>query len=558
MRSPLSGLLAEPRLERMLAFNGERGAILSETISRVVADRFAAAARTPEGGLEVAINDVCFHEDRRFRSTPHLTDEDRALKGRFKQLQKGLRRLSESELKEALRELVRWYAEDVVGNFNPTVYALTTRLLPVGLSLFFSPLRLGRSLSDLSQLRERILIEGQTADLARLSRRATLVVVPTHLSNMDSIVVGFALERIALPPCTYGAGKNLFDNPLLAFFMRNLGAYRVDRRIRHDLYKEVLKTYSTVLLERGYHSLFFPGGTRSRSGAIEQKLKLGLAGTALDATINLMKRGPGGGSGNGEPRGRGKPIYFVPATLNYHLVLEAQTLVDDYLKEAGKSRYIIEDDESTRIARVARYLSDMLRSHDSMTLHFSEPLDVLGHRVSPDGMSHDDRGRPVDLRPFFTINGEVRADAARDAEYTRELGERIAEAYRVDTHVLSTHLVAFALFRLLAKQSGAGSDLFHVLRGADRAELPVADVLASIGRLRAALIDLAAQRKVRLGVKVAGASPEALLEEALYFFALFHARPVARRAEGGIAVEDRGLCYYYQNRLTVYGLEAVA
>ena len=30
------------------------------------------------------------------------------------------------------------------------------------------------------------------------------------------------------------------------------------------------------MVERGYHSLFFPGGTRSRSGLIEQRLKLGL------------------------------------------------------------------------------------------------------------------------------------------------------------------------------------------------------------------------------------------------------------------------------------------
>ena len=46
-----------------------------------------------------------------------------------------------------------------------------------------------------------------------------------------------------------------------------------------DLYKEVLKTFSQVILERGMHSIFFPGGTRSRSGAVERKLKLGLAGT---------------------------------------------------------------------------------------------------------------------------------------------------------------------------------------------------------------------------------------------------------------------------------------
>ena len=53
--------------------------------------------------------------------------------------------------------------------------------------------------------------------------------------------------------------------------MHNLGAYRVDRRLKHGLYKDVLKTYSCVLIERGYHSLFFPGGTRSRIGGVERR-----------------------------------------------------------------------------------------------------------------------------------------------------------------------------------------------------------------------------------------------------------------------------------------------
>jgi hypothetical protein len=38
-------------------------------------------------------------------------------------------------------------------------------------------------------------------------------------------------------------------------------------------------------------------------------------------------------------------VYFVPTTINYALVLEAETLVEDWLKEKGRARYIIEDDE---------------------------------------------------------------------------------------------------------------------------------------------------------------------------------------------------------------------
>ena len=32
---------------------------------------------------------------------------------------------------------------------------------------------------------------------------------PTHSSNMDSVVLGWSLQRAALPPVTYGAGTYL-------------------------------------------------------------------------------------------------------------------------------------------------------------------------------------------------------------------------------------------------------------------------------------------------------------------------------------------------------------
>ena len=99
--------------------------------------------------------------------------------------------------------------------------------------------------------------------------------------------------------------------------MHNMGAYRVDRRIRARLYKDVLKAYASVMVERGYHSLFFPGGTRSRSGLIEQRLKLGLLGSAVEAFSR------------NQVQGLERRVYIVPTTINYALVLEAETLVEE-------------------------------------------------------------------------------------------------------------------------------------------------------------------------------------------------------------------------------------
>jgi glycerol-3-phosphate O-acyltransferase len=97
------------------------------------------------------------------------------------------------------------------------------------------------------------------------------------------------------------------------------------------------------MIERGYHSLFFPGGTRSRSGMVESRVKLGLAGTAIEAFARNLTRGVR------------RPVYFVPTTINYALVLEAETLIEDWLKGAGQARYIIEDDEFSRYERVLAF-----------------------------------------------------------------------------------------------------------------------------------------------------------------------------------------------------------
>ena len=88
---------------------------------------------------------------------------------------------------------------------------------------------------DLTALDSRILVQGPREHIRRLSEIGTVVFVPTHLSNLDSVVFGFAIERAGLPPAVYGAGKNLFTNPVLSYFMHNLGAYRVDRRLRAGL-----------------------------------------------------------------------------------------------------------------------------------------------------------------------------------------------------------------------------------------------------------------------------------------------------------------------------------
>jgi glycerol-3-phosphate O-acyltransferase len=515
---------------RIFEFNEQRKTIVDEVVRRV-----AAGQKDPV----FTLSDAAYLEMRRLEKS-HSPEY-----GEWRALAQKLGRMGETEALEELETLAKRYAWDVAGNFDPRVYKFASRAMAPLLGALMSPRATLKNLPhsfDLTALDGRILVDGPREHIKRLAEMGTLVFTPTHLSNLDSVVFGFALERAGLPPATYGAGKNLFTNPVLSYFMHNLGAYRVDRRLKHALYKEVLKTYSTVLIEQGYHSLFFPGGTRSRSGGVERKLKLGLAGTAIDAFGRTVEEE------------RKQPVFFIPATINYLLTLEAETLIDDFLQEEGKARYIIEDDESTRVARVAAFMQKLLGLDAACVIRFGRPLDCFGNDVDEDGMSHDACGRPVKAESFL-INKDGRAarDAVRDAEYTRELGDRICERYREDTVVMATHVVAAAAFDRLRKSVTKG-DIFAILRHKDDVRVSRADLATDIDKLLERVREQEARGKLVIGPGLAHKPGDEVLHDALRAFAGYHTNEVLSPRGSDLLLYDTRLLFYYQNRLAAHGL----
>ncbi|MCC6526549.1 MAG: 1-acyl-sn-glycerol-3-phosphate acyltransferase [Polyangiaceae bacterium] len=518
-------------------FNAEREAIVEETVRRVIASTRDTL---------FALNDAAYHEARRLDGS--RKPKDQAELEEWRRLARRLGRMSELERRDKLREIVEGYGWDVAGNFDPRVYRFSTSLVPSLVTGLLAPRKLAtlvrdpRKLFGFDALAEKFLIDGEV-DLARkLAARGTVVFVPTHSSNMDSIVFGHALDRADLPPATYGAGKNLFTNPVLAFFMRNLGAYRVDRRLRHKLYKDVLKAYSCVLIERGYHSLFFPGGTRSRSGGIERHLKLGLAGTGIEAYARTLLSG------------HERRVYFVPATINYLITLEAETLIRDYLSEAGKARYIIEDDESSRPGRMARFVSKLLGHSGAVHIRFGAALDPYGNGVDEHGVSHDHRGRPVDPASYLRdLDGSISLNPSREMQYTRQLGEELAVAYRRNAVAMATHIVAAAAFGALRRAAGT-DDLFAVLRMRDQITLSRDELAREVLGVKDRLLELEKHGEAAVSSEARRMSGGDLVEQAIQAFRGYHTSPVIQPREDGLALSDTNLLFYYQNRLAVHGV----
>lgn len=524
-----------------------RDAVVVEVRSRVL-DACLAQARTSEGmPLDVLVNDTLYHEKKRLetdKGSPAWASDLAFWDG----VKSRLGRAGSSELSSLLEAIIERFVHEVLGHFEPWVYNVSTSVIPRVLPILLnamSPRRLlGASFPDLG---ESIRLEGRIDALRRCREMGTVILAPTHVSNLDSVVLGWALYAMGMPPFTYGAGLNLFSNPVLSFFIRNLGAYRVDRRKTAPLYKDVLKEYATVTIEKGQHQLFFPGGTRARSGQVEEKLKLGLLSSGLRAYINnLANRRP-------------KPnVFIVPCTLNFHLVLEAESLIEDHLKLVGKSRYIITDDESSRPGAVFRFLRDLIHLDSNITVAIGNPIDPFGNQVDAEGQSRDGRGRPVDIRRYVS-DGDDHAvhRPQRDRAYTRETGLVLAESFRRGNTVLATNLVAFALFESLRLRH-PGLDLYRLLRSAGGGTgVTMGSLGDGVRAVSAAARELADEDQIRVSEEVAHGDPSALIASALRHFGTYHGHPVMVRRGDRVFAEDMNLLYYYRNRLEGYGFEQV-
>jgi len=219
-----------------------------------------------------------YKEKMRIKDDPWKADPQddaaylRKITKRLKEIS-GLDDDAQNEAYDALLEKIIYrYAEEIVGGFKIKTFNFSRKFLRI----FFNRLlnaAAGRNQKRLwgtqHRLASRLRVHGSVERMRALSELGTVVVVPTHSSNMDSILIGYALDAMAgMPGFIYGAGLNLYDSEFFSYFMNRLGAYRVDRRKKNEIYLNTLKGMSTLAICRGAHSIFFPGGTRSRSGEL--------------------------------------------------------------------------------------------------------------------------------------------------------------------------------------------------------------------------------------------------------------------------------------------------
>jgi glycerol-3-phosphate O-acyltransferase len=445
-----------------------------------------------------------------------------------------------------LYKIVHRYASEIAGNFKASSYRLAREVIKFGFLRLLNGTRIkkfGAFFRNRYTLRDKIHIVGKVKMIRKLAKQGTVVMVPTHFSNLDSILIGWVIHSMGLPAFIYGAGLNLFNIKIIAYFMNSLGAYKVDRRKKNLPYLETLKMYSNLAIQKGAHSLFFPGGTRSRSGLIEKQLKLGLLSTAIEAQRSLYMA-------EGEP----KKIFVVPVTLNYHCVLEAPEMIEDYLQVKGQDRYFPEQDKYGSF-QLIKFLFKFFTNPSSISVSIGPGLDVMGNYVDENGNSLDAQGRIINTRDYFISNGDINVDRQREDEYTRMLSQRIVTEYHKINRVFASHLVAFIAFEIWQKKHPS-LDLFSLLRIPEEdLEIDYAEFKEVFKRVRKQIFLMKEQGKINFATHLKGKSDGAI-QRGLENVGVFHLnRPLLKNKKGNIITKDLSLLYYYHNRLVGYDLE---
>lgn len=526
-----------------------------EFIDEVTAETYEHLQDGKGGSLREEIEMTIHREKLRMKANPWRVDppDERVY---WKNIQARLLDINPDEKekaamleKELLTEIIKRYTQEIAGNFKKSAYQFAQRFVTFGFARLLNAARVKGLLSLFSRqldLDDKIHVIGETEHIRSLAKKGTVVMVPTHFSNLDSILIGWAIQYLGLPPFIYGAGLNLFNIKILAYFMNSLGAYKVDRRKKNPIYLETLKTYSRNAIKQGCHSLFFPGGTRSRSGEIETNLRTGLLGTAIEAQRELYLKA--------NEQGEVRKVFIVPVVINYHFTLEAPSLIREYLKRTGRERYYVEADEFSTSYKLGTFMFKFFAKGSDISVNVGRGMDILGNYVDSDGNSFDKNGNPINVKDYFLRDRKITYDAQREKEYVRVLAKRVVEEYHKYNRVFASHLVAYTAFKMLERKNPK-LDIYSVLRLPDEdLILDYEEFKANFKKLRNRLEKIHKKGQVDMADHMKEKATNAI-EHGLKNVGLYHdQRPLVKKGDK-IIVQDTNTLYYYHNRMNGYELE---
>jgi len=238
--------------------------------------------------------------------------------------------------------------------------------------------------------------------VAEYAKRHPLVLVPSHRSYFDFLILSWMFYGNHLVPPHIAARENMGFGPF-GYIFRRAGAFFLRRSFADPLYKEVFRRYVTYLVREGFTQEFFIEGGRSRTGKTLAP-RLGMLSWDVEAFLSTGRR----------------DLFFVPIAITYERLVEEGAMIDEL--EGGKKV----EESTLGLLRARKYLQ---RRFGSVFVNFGEPIslaDALGGE-----------------RERFARGGpEVEAAKRR---FVESLGHRIVERINWATVANATSVAACAL-----------------------------------------------------------------------------------------------------------------
>jgi len=279
---------------------------------------------------------------------------------------------------------------DIVREMQATPDSATLRTAEVALDYLFHHVYAGIAVD-----REGI------EELRKHSKSASFVLLPSHKSHTDYLVVSYVFHKEHLPLPLIAAGDNLSFFPLGPVF-RRMGAFFIRRQFGGDrLYSATVEAYVRRVIRDGRSLELFIEGGRSRTGKL-LKPQLGLLGMVLDAALSTVRR----------------EVLFVPISIGYERIAEA----------GAYGRELLGAEKPKEDARGLLLGASALRHHyGRIDVQFGKPLSVA------------DICRELSLAP-----AAMAQPAKRRAVLTR-LGNRVLDEINRVTAVAPGALTALVL-----------------------------------------------------------------------------------------------------------------
>ncbi|MBX7196593.1 MAG: 1-acyl-sn-glycerol-3-phosphate acyltransferase, partial [Sandaracinaceae bacterium] len=320
-----------------------------------------------------------------------------------------------------------------------------------------------------------VVDEEGMARVREAARHGPLVLVPSHKSHVDYLVVSSVFYQRGLAPPLIAAGDNLSFFPLGTIF-RHGGAFFIRRSFKgRKLYPHIVDAYIRKVLHEGHSIEVFVEGGRSRTGKLLPP-KLGILSMIVDAGLSLSQ-----------------PVQFVPISIGYERIIEEGSYVREL--EGGEKR----PEDLGGLLRAPRVLRSR---YGRLYLQFGEIFDLATLHREAAGMDGQSAEPAPELSP------------AKRRGLVSRIAHRIT--YEIDRVTLVTPASLLATALLIHRKRGiARGDLFaradELVRVFTRLGAPVARTITDrAGALRPETLEqaIALFLDAKLVTETAAASAE--------------------------------------------------